>query len=787
MGSRKTHEGVEKVYAAAEAWVDRGLRDDDSLFTPGRLIWTRKWLEQLRERFLDQPDESRDSFLVKLERQLAGSPPEVYQLMAEVLFVHFLIVWTRSSYNERQRIETILGWSTEPVDIPEDLVTGLTPGIANPGVWFHTSRPFQVGFLIEFAEQWKGLGEEQQRQQLDDPWEFKSYVAQIELKGKLFEDNKVEYFPQKEALLHLVHPDTFEGTVSVDQKEQIAKAAGFQRFLTEPSDDVDRKLQQIRVGLEAERNGKDFDYYYDSIQRIWDPTMNPWDDFVRLAKAYMDSGRLESEELDYKLEMGRKLAVARQAILSSSEDWGVKVKSGISGSNLIFSVEHAKFRDWIDGAPNDALQAMQVIWSEDNKSIGERLRGFSPLLPTETSRGTGVRTNLMSVLLMGLDAKECPPFRVGVFKDAYERTTYEKPGSDSDEAVLYNHALAFLDRLTEEAKKRGLTIDNRLVAQSLVWGVLQERADPPPPPPRPYPLEALAEEVYLPVSFLEEIETLLNEKKQVIFQGPPGTGKTFVAQKLAVCLAGSEERVRLVQFHPSYAYEDFVQGYRPTLKNGQAGFELRDGPLLRMAKLADDSPDDVKHFLIIDEINRGNLAKILGELYFLLEYRDQPAKLQYSDKEFRLPKNLYIIGTMNTADRSIALVDLALRRRFYFVEFHPDNDPVKSVLRLWLQTNRPEMEWVADVVEKVNEELKDDRHAAIGPSYFMLKNSDKLDEAAVERIWRHSVLPYIEERRFGGDEVGEEFSLDKLRVETDKGGAIESVEDTNGEKQEAAE
>ena len=202
-----------------------------------------------------------------------------------------------------------------------------------------------------------------------------------------------------------------------------------------------------------------------------------------------------------------------------------------------------------------------------------------------------------------------------------------------------------------------------------------------------------------------------------------------------------------------------------------------------MAGRAKSDPD-ANYFLIIDEINRGNLAKILGELYFLLEYRDQPAQLQYSDEEFSLPKNFYIIGTMNTADRSIALVDLALRRRFYFVEFHPDHEPVKDVLRLWLQANRPEMQWVAVVVERVNEKLKDDRHAAIGPSYFMQK---KLDEAAVERIWKHSVLPYIEERRFGGDEVGAEFSLDKLKLEIGKREAEGNVGDVNGEGQDAVE
>ena len=267
----------------------------------------------------------------------------------------------------------------------------------------------------------------------------------------------------------------------------------------------------------------------------------------------------------------------------------------------------------------------------------------------------------------------------------------------------------------------------------------------------------------LPLEFVKEIETLLEDKRQVIFQGPPGTGKTYVAQKLAKHLAGSDERVTLVQFHPSYAYEDFVQGFRPTtLKDGQAGFELRDGPLIKVAKRA-KAESYANHFLVIDEINRGNLAKVFGELYFLLEYRDEKIRLQYQgddEEDFSLPRNLYIIGTMNTADRSIALVDLALRRRFYFVEFHPDRPPIEGLLRRWLDDNAPGMEWVADVVERANKLLEDDRHAAIGPSYFMKQG---LDEAAVERIWKHSVLPYIEERRFGGDAVTEEFGLDKLR------------------------
>ena len=319
-----------------------------------------------------------------------------------------------------------------------------------------------------------------------------------------------------------------------------------------------------------------------------------------------------------------------------------------------------------------------------------------------------------------------------------------------------------LARLTvHKANSHRETIDR------LVWDSGVDSSDPPSE------FNELANSLYLPVDFLEEIESLLGDNLQVIFQGPPGTGKTYVAQTLAKHLAGSEERVTLVQLHPSYAYEDFVQGFRPTLvDNRQPGFELRKGPLLRAAEQARKKPD-AKHFLVIDEINRGSLAKVFGELYFLLEYRNSEMTLQYSDEPFSLPSNLYIIGTMNTADRSIALVDLALRRRFYFVEFHPDDEPVKGVLRRWLAENAPDdMEWLADVVERVNELLEADRHAAIGPSYFMKQG---LNEAKVERIWKHSVLPYIEERRFGGDAVTEEFGLDRLRRAVASGGPDEGA------------
>ncbi len=270
---------------------------------------------------------------------------------------------------------------------------------------------------------------------------------------------------------------------------------------------------------------------------------------------------------------------------------------------------------------------------------------------------------------------------------------------------------------------------------------------------------SLADSLLLDAAFLEDARSLLEDKRQVVFYGPPGTGKTYVAQRLAENLAGSPARVRLVQFHPSYAYEDFIEGFRPAVVNGSPGFRLVEGPLKALAREAMAEPSK-RFVLVIDELNRGNLAKVFGELYFLLEYRGTAMRLQYSESDFALPENLWIIGTMNSTDRTISLLDAALRRRFYFLEFFPDRWPVEGLLRRWLDRHRPEMVWVADIVELVNRELSD-RHLAIGPSHFM---KDNLDAGWVEKIWRHAVLPYIEEHFFGEPDRVRDFELARLRA-----------------------
>ena len=525
---------------------------------------------------------------------------------------------------------------------------------------------------------------------------------------------------------------------------------------------------------------------------------NLWEEYLDRAREFITSGQMDSEEIDYKLAIGKDLSRAREAVLSGNSAWPELVKKGLSTSLMTWRDAQVLTR-WFEAEPDDALQAMQGLWAKDDTQIGNRIRAFVARVRDDPEhprnfKGAGNRMRTVSVLLMALGPRQYPPFKWTEFTRAYKTLGYPGFPQGADEAEIYEHALEFLDRLVERATVLNLARpNNRLEAQSVVYRFpdsLQsgssrknEATRSVPPGTEPTSMGELAEELFLtePQNFLHQIETLLAEKKQVIFQGPPGTGKTYVAQKLARHLAGPEDRVTLVQFHPSYAYEDFVQGFRPaTLKDGRPGFELRDGPLLRAAKEArEDEDPDARHFLIIDEINRGQIAKVFGELYFLLEYRDSEINLQYSDEPFSLPENLYIIGTMNTADRSIALVDLALRRRFYFAEFHPDDEPVKGVLRRWLEAKGLDhMEWVADVVERVNKKMEDDRHAAIGPSYFM---KDNLDDEAVERIWKHSVLPYIEERRHGDEDSVGEFDLKALRREAQRTGVLEDGDPQEGD------
>lgn len=262
-----------------------------------------------------------------------------------------------------------------------------------------------------------------------------------------------------------------------------------------------------------------------------------------------------------------------------------------------------------------------------------------------------------------------------------------------------------------------------------------------------YTAENFLSEVYMDDDKYHTLKNLHLKKKNLILLGAPGVGKTFAAERLAYSIMGEKDtsRVLMVQFHQSYSYEDFIMGYRPTEK----GFSLSKGPFYEFCKEAE--PDDRPYFFIIDEINRGNLSKIFGELLMLIEHdkRGKEVRLLYSDEQFSVPENVHIIGMMNTADRSLAMIDYALRRRFAFYEFEPafSSDGFKEY-----QANiaSEKFDRLIDTVVKLNEEISEDTSLGsgfqIGHSY--LSTNETVDDAWLSDVLEYELIPLIKEYWF---------------------------------------
>ncbi|MFM5980652.1 MAG: McrB family protein [Sphaerospermopsis kisseleviana] len=243
----------------------------------------------------------------------------------------------------------------------------------------------------------------------------------------------------------------------------------------------------------------------------------------------------------------------------------------------------------------------------------------------------------------------------------------------------------------------------------------------------------------------------INRKGQAIIYGSPGTGKTFIAKELAGQLVGRYGFIELVQFHPAYTYEDFIQGIRPQSEDGKLTYPLVPGRFLEFCKKAEICQDTC--VLIIDEINRANLPQVFGELMYLLEYRDQEIPLAGGNK-FRIPQNVRIIGTMNTADRSIAQIDHALRRRFAFIELRPNYD---VLIKYHEDTDFPVMDLI-NVLKRINNAIND-KNYEVGISFFLTPNLRE----DIEDIWKMEIEPYLEEYFFNNPEKVDEFRWDNIK------------------------
>ena len=262
-----------------------------------------------------------------------------------------------------------------------------------------------------------------------------------------------------------------------------------------------------------------------------------------------------------------------------------------------------------------------------------------------------------------------------------------------------------------------------------------------------YTADDFLKDVYMSEERYKTLTNLLLTKKNIILQGAPGVGKTFAAKRLAYSVMGEKDtsRVKMVQFHQSYSYEDFIMGFRPT----QTGFELKTGVFYEFCRRAAD--DDRPYFFIIDEINRGNLSKIFGELFMLIENDKRGVELQllYADEQFSIPSNVYIIGMMNTADRSLAMLDYALRRRFAFFDIPPAFD--STGFRAYRKNvNNQKFDKLISVVQQLNERIAEDESLGegfcIGHSYFCTNVT--VNDDWIKSVVEYELIPLLKEYWF---------------------------------------
>jgi len=721
---------TEELYTAARRVIDAGLAADDSAFTPDVAVWTAAAADDLHARFVLAPDTGRDSFLTKFRRQLTGAPATTVQLAAELLYLHLLAPDNMGGPAKRAVLAGTLGLLPEPVKVPGDLDAALDGGFAHVGTAYLTQRNQQVAFLIRFVRAWKALSAEDRKAALADPWTFRDVVDSVPVDSA---------YSQRNALLHLAFPKTFESIVSRTHKTAIL--AAFADEIPNPTSDEDRDLLALRTELER-RAGEPISFYRSDLTQRWRPTkiddtagpaLRGW--LVRGANVHgrnlvpdwvahgycsiaypelpeVPAGATRSQ-LDAILAESLPDLTARQRALHV----GVldRFLNQMQPGDLVATVDGPHLYVGTVTGPS--------TWQETPGRLSNRRRGVNWLTPD-------------------------PPLRRDQLSDAArDKLSGQMTVSDLGPGAAEFAELAGLD-------------GTDVVADAEQVSEVQESVQPVR---LPDPTAELADSLLVDLEWLAETVDLLREKKQLVLYGPPGTGKTYLALELARYLAEQTGGLpRLVQFHPSYAYEDFFEGFRPQqgATAGSIAFALEPGPFKSLVGEALGNVSGA-YILVVDEINRANLAKVFGELYFLLEYRDRSVALQYSpSEEFRLPPNVFLIGTMNTADRSIALVDMAMRRRFAWQGLFPGEPPVSQMLRRWLAREGlpPDR---ADLLDALNERIGD-RDQMIGPSYLMTRTV--ATEHGLARVWKHHILPLLEERHVGeAIDVPATYGLSALR------------------------
>ncbi|WP_426225202.1 McrB family protein [Pseudarthrobacter sp. DSP2-3-2b1] len=714
------------------AWfvLGPGLQGKPSALDGKTLTWTADAAAELLARLEKGVPDAKAPMMTNLRQNLEDASREAKQLAIELLFLQSLPLAheVKSLKVKRARVAEAASWLEPPLELPEELYKGMTDhGVIrdrtaefNWTIWDH------LKWLCRFVQHVDQQPPSTIAKALKDPQKFHQLAAATPGDQPAIR-RSIEY---------LAWPSFFEPVVADVERQEIrdafASLVGGAKGDTDP--DITADIHRIRLHLD-EQAGQRIDWYARQLVSQWrkvgDPGRRAW-----LLRTHSDNTEL--------------LAA-----------WQAEEK-------VTLDVEHLRFLD-----PGVTAGLVQHAVDEDYKHLG-----YVEREDTKTAVFAFLTVMKPGDLVL---CQHAGAVRLGVVLGEPEHNEDNRRMRRKVRWFDDAHTTADLPRhVQRQLATPGIIVDVTKVVQAL-QSLVPAEAEPDDDDPATAAVEVVpvhegfrplsrgfADSLHMDLEPLQEIAELLEENRQLVLYGPPGTGKTYLAKHLAAELAddSTDERVKLVQFHPSYAYEDFFEGYRPDKTDeGQVSFKLVAGPLRRLAEEAAKPGNESKpYFLIIDEMNRANLAKVFGELYFLLEYRDDRIYLQYSPNEpFTLPDNLYIVGTMNTADRSIAMMDAAIRRRFAFIELHPQTEPVKGSLLRFLQARQLDTT-PALLLDALNAAIDEwDRDLMIGPSYFMKPAAQT--PAGLRRIWKYELMPLLEEHYHGQlkrAQLEERFGLDQL-------------------------
>lgn len=735
---RKNRRGpAPELESAGQTILERGLRGEPSPYWD-QTTWTEHNATELLRRTFDNYDGGTGNFLFKLQAQLEGAETAVIVLAAELMTLTQLPLVNVRSDTKQDHVELILSWANADTQIPDEVLRGMkSSGAFNGGRGYSSRKWHNFVWLARFVLKVRSQPQKVLEEALTGPEAFGAITDAVDdrIQGVRF------------AIEYMMWPNYFEPVVSQNHRKLLLEAYAWEIGGQSGSDQraiakdlaAIHKIHNSKAGHRVDWYGELFinDWLKKSStkagQRAW--LIRQQQGSQQLLDDWLDRGEISLQATHLgEVEAGSTLPLIQRAVELGYDhvDYAERKQSA-----------HAFHRFLTLMGVGDVVFTRRG----DELFVGIVESGARLVVDEPAHLACGVDWQLVE-----LPADRAGKLVLGIF---------EERGPFVDATAALSDLTVFLSE-TVDAEESG-ELEIPIAQEPATQPELLSEID-----------DAFAASIHTERDQLQELVEMLRIRRQIVLYGPPGTGKTFLAGKLARFLVTGEhtDHVQIVQFHPSYSYEDFFEGYRPAAaENGQMGFTLEPGPLRRIAAEASAEGNRNKpFFLIIDEMNRGNLAKIFGELYFLLEYRDQSINLQYSPgSTFKLPPNLFIIGTMNTADRSVAMIDAAIRRRFAFIELHPQEGLIEGLLDRFLQaTGQPSLR--ADLLRALNLEIEGtDRDLMIGPSYFMGNHAES--EIGLERIWKYELLPLLEEHyfgRFSRDEVRNRFGLSSIRKKAGK-------------------